>query len=161
MSRYFPIVSKANNISNSVIWYQIVSIQLSSSTIIIPTLEEITGTILALVFVNTSNYLLEVFAPEPCFEVISNLLLVFIESKILKYLTVLVLLSALICKKDPRTIQFFFQNVSKNFSNIKSIISNSIYSLNRLKCEILFLKSLYQPYFLKNQGMKNFTLAAL
>ena len=146
MSRYFPIVavvSNANNISNSVIWYQILSIPLSPSTIIIPTSEEITGTILTLVFVNMSNYLTEVFAPEPSFKVISNLLLVFIESKILKYLTVLVLLSALICKKIRSTkdsIYFFFQNVSKNFSNFKSIISNF---LNRLKCEILFLKSLY------------------
>ena len=130
------VVSNANSISNSVIWYQILSIQLSPSTIIIPTLEEITGTILTLVFVNMSNYLIEVFAPEPCPEVISNLLLVFIESKILKYLTVLVFLSALICNKiDPRKIQFFFQNVSKNFSNL--------FNLFHIKCEILFLKSLY------------------
>ena len=110
---YVPILShcgcNANNISNSVIWYQILSIQLSPSTIIIPTLEEITGTILTSVFVNMSNYLIEVYTPEPCSKIISNLLLVFIESKILKYLTVLLLLSALICKKDPRTIQFFIK----------------------------------------------------
>ena len=109
MSRYFPIVvvvSSTNNISNSVIWYQILSIQLSPSTIIIPTLEEINGTILTLVFVNTSNYLIEVFARGPCSNVISNLLLVFIESKILKYLTVLVHLSVLRCKKKTHFISF-------------------------------------------------------